>query len=63
LLPDRERAVLVDRLLVSLSAGSSCLESAWIREADDRVQAFRAGQIEAVPGSEAMADLRKRFPR
>ena len=63
LLPDRERAVLVDRLLVSLSGGSSELESAWVREANNRVEAFRAGQIEAVPGSEAMAGLRKRFPR
>jgi hypothetical protein len=63
LLPDRERAVLVDRLLVSLSGGSSGLESVWIREAEVRVEAFRAGQIAAVPGSEAMACLRKRFPR
>ncbi len=63
LLPDRERAVLVDRLLVSLSDGSSGLEGAWIREADDRVDAFRAGLIEAIPGSEAMTGLRKRFPR
>ena len=63
LLPDCERAVLVDRLLGSLSGGASGLESAWVREADRRVEAFRAGLIEAVPGSEAMADLRTRFPR
>jgi len=37
LLPDRERAVLVDRLLDSLSRRSSELEAAWIREADRRL--------------------------
>ena len=63
LLPDRERAVLVDRLLESLSRRSSELEAAWIREADRRLDAFRKGQIEAVSGPEAVSELRARFPR
>ena len=63
LLPDRERAVLVDRLLESLSRRSSELEAVWIREADRRLEALRKGQIEAVSGPEAMAELRERFPR
>jgi len=63
LLPDRERAVLVDRLLESLSRRSSELEAAWIREADRRLEAFGKGLIGAVSGSEAMSELRARFPR
>ena len=63
LLPDRERAVLVDRLLESLSRSSSELEAAWIQEADRRLEAFGKGRIRAVSGREAMSELRARFPR
>lgn len=63
LLPDSERAVLVDRLLESLSHRPAALEDAWLREADSRMAAFREGRIEAVSGLEAMAELRAGFPR
>ena len=63
LLPERERAVLVDRLLESLSRKSSELEAAWIREADRRLEAFGKGQIGTISGHEAMSELRARFPR
>jgi putative addiction module component (TIGR02574 family) len=62
-LPDVERAVLVDRLLESLSRRPAALDAVWIREADSRMEAFREGQIEAVSGVEAMTDLRRKFPR
>jgi len=62
-LPDRERAVLADRLLASLSCSPIYLDAAWIREADNRMEAFRDGRIEALAGPEAMADLRMRFAR
>ena len=38
-LPERERAVLADRLLESLVRLPSELEAAWIREADERIVA------------------------
>ncbi len=62
-LPDSDRALLADSLLASLSPTPSELEEAWIREADERLEAFRQGQIEAADGPSAMADLRARFPR
>ena len=62
-LSDCERAVLADRLLESLSRRPAGLESAWLREADDRMMAWREGKIEAVSGPESLADLRKEFPR
>ncbi|MCP5543338.1 MAG: addiction module protein [Akkermansiaceae bacterium] len=62
-LPDIERAVLADRLLASLSHTPAELEDAWIREAESRLAGFRKGEIEAVSGPDAMAELRKRFPR
>lgn len=62
-LSDCERAVLADRLLASLSRPPAGLEDAWLREADERMAAYREGRIEAVPGPEALADLRKEFRR
>lgn len=62
-LPEVERAVLADRLLASLSHRPAELEAAWLREADSRMEAFRDGRIDTVSGPEAMAELRKRFPR
>ena len=62
-LPEHERALLADKLLESLSPTTSGQEAAWIREADERMAAFRAGSIEAIPGPRAMEDLRKSFSR
>ena len=62
-LSDCERAVLADRLLESLSRRPAGLESVWLREADDRMMAFRSGKIEAVSGPEALAELRREFRR
>jgi hypothetical protein len=62
-LSDCERAVLADRLLESLSRRPAGLDDAWLREADDRMMAFRVGEIEAVSGPDSLADLRREFPR
>lgn len=62
-LSDCERAVLADRLLASLSRKPDGLDDSWLREADDRMKAFHEGKIEAVAGPEALAELRRDFPR
>jgi putative addiction module component (TIGR02574 family) len=62
-LSDCERAVLADRLLASLSRKSAGLDETWLREADDRMKAFHEGMIEAVAGPEALAEIRRNFPR
>jgi putative addiction module component (TIGR02574 family) len=62
-LPETARAVLADRLLESIFRKPAGLEAAWIREADSRMEAFEEGRITAVPGPEAMAELRAGFPR
>lgn len=62
-LPDTQRAVLVDRLLDSLSQISPLLRESWIREINDRKSAFTAGDIEAIDGPTAMEDLKSRFRR
>ena len=62
-LPDCERAVLADRLLASLSRRPAGLDETWLREADERMAAYREGRIEAVSGPEALAELRKKYQR
>lgn len=61
LLPDMERALLAERLLESISPGSPEVREAWVREADERMRAFREGKIAAVDGPQAMAELCARF--
>ena len=63
LLPDTERALLVERLMESISPSPSALREAWVREADERMRAFRDGEISAVDGPQAIADLRSRFSK
>jgi hypothetical protein len=48
-------------LLASLSRRPAGLDDAWLREADERMTAYREGRIEAVPGPEALAELRGEF--
>ena len=60
-LPDAERALLADRLIESLSCTPPELKASWIRESSERMDAFHRGEIEAVDGPSAIAELKKRF--
>ena len=60
-LTEAERALLADRLLSSLSRTSQEIREVWIRESDERLAAFRRGDIEAIDGPSAIAELKKRF--
>lgn len=57
-LPEGERAQLAAKLLASLDADPE-IEAAWVAEVQDRLAAFRRGEIEAVPAEEVMAKARK----
>ena len=56
-----ERARLADRLIQSISQTPEGLHDQWVQEADERMDAYRTGEIEAVDGAQAIADLRARF--
>jgi hypothetical protein len=62
-LTDRERALLADRLLVSLEHGSGALREKWIAESESRLRAYENGLVSAVDGPETMALLRSRFAK
>ena len=48
-LPASDRAELADSILASLEPSDPALIKLWAAEAEDRVAAFKRGEIEAVP--------------
>ncbi len=53
-----ERAVLVDALTSSLDPPDPGIDAAWAEEAEDRLRAYRAGELEAVPAEQVFAELK-----
>ena len=56
-LPATERAAIVEELMSSLDRPDPHLDALWAREAEDRVAAFEAGQMKAIPAEEVFAEL------
>ncbi len=54
-LPPVERMALVEHILDSLDEPDPSVDALWAREADDRLAAYRRGEIRAVPLSEVLA--------
>ncbi len=54
-LPTLERAQIIDALWSSLDpAEQNAIDKAWLLESQDRLAAFRAGQVTAIGGKEAL---------
>jgi putative addiction module component (TIGR02574 family) len=54
-LPPLERAQIIDALWSSLDpAEQKTIDQAWLLESQDRLAAFRAGQLTAINGEEAL---------
>ena len=56
-LPAPERAALVESLVESLDKPDPTLDALWLKEAESRLAAYRAGELEAVDAQEAFAEL------
>jgi putative addiction module component (TIGR02574 family) len=54
-LPPAERMALVERILDSLDAPDPTMDALWAKEADERLAAYRRGEISAIPLSEVLA--------
>jgi len=54
-LPPEERVALVERILDSLDEPDASLDALWAKEADDRLAAYRRGEIRAVALSDVVA--------
>ena len=59
-LPAPERAALVEGLVESLDKPDPALDALWLKEAESRLAAYRAGDLEAVDALEAFAELGQR---
>jgi putative addiction module component (TIGR02574 family) len=57
-LPAAERIALVDDILASLDEPDSAIDRLWAREADERLAAYRRGEIKALPLEEVLAKYR-----
>jgi len=53
-----ERLELVDDLLASLDEGDARLDPLWAKEAEERLAAYRRGEIKAVSLQEVLAKYR-----
>jgi putative addiction module component (TIGR02574 family) len=61
-LPSEARALLADRLVESLDpAEDGRLHQLWAAEAQRRLAQLRSGQVQAIPGDEAVAKLRAKY--
>ncbi|MBL8265853.1 addiction module protein [Steroidobacter sp.] len=60
-LPANERAALVENLILSLDKPDASLDAQWLKEAEDRLNAYRAGELAAVDAAEVFSELGKRI--
>jgi hypothetical protein len=56
-LPPGERAVLVERLIASLGRPGPSPDPQWVRETEDRLAAFRTGELDSIGADEVYAEL------
>lgn len=54
-LPPEERMEVVERILDSLDEPDAALDALWAKDADDRLAAYRRGEIKAVALSDVIA--------
>lgn len=60
-MPVEKRAELADILLQSLNPIDPKVEEAWAKEAESRLQGYRAGQIKAFDVEESLEIIRSRL--
>ncbi len=54
-LPPVERMALVEQILDSLDMPDPALDALWAQEANDRLAAYRRGEIRAIPLADVLA--------
>lgn len=60
-LPLLDRAALVDGLLGSLDQPDPAVDALWLKEAQDRMAAYRSGELGAVDAEKVFSDLGQRI--
>ena len=62
-LPSEERLGLIDKLLESITPASRTIQEAWIKEAEIRLQEYRDGKVQSIPGEEVFSRIQNRLNR
>jgi putative addiction module component (TIGR02574 family) len=58
-LPPVERAAVAEQLLYSLDRPDPAVDALWAKEAEDRLAAFEAGALEAIPAEQVFEELER----
>ena len=53
-----ERLELVDAILATLDEPDPIIDRLWVKEAEDRLAAYRRGEIKAIPLEQVLAKYR-----
>lgn len=56
-LPPNDRVALVEQLSASLDKPDPTMDALWLKEAESRMAAYRAGELDAVDAEAVFADL------
>ncbi|MGH9434687.1 MAG: addiction module protein [Terriglobia bacterium] len=52
-----DRAALIEGLITSLDKPDPALDALWLREAESRLAAYHAGELEAIDAEEVFTEL------
>jgi len=64
LLPEEERAVLVDKLLQSLSVPTQeDVDKLWMEEVEKRIEEYDNKKVEALDGDKVIKEIRSRYKK
>jgi putative addiction module component (TIGR02574 family) len=58
-LPPAERAAVIEALLEYMDASDLSLDAKWAAEAESRLEAYVAGELDSVEADEVLAQIRK----
>ena len=58
-LPAVDKAYLVDELLTSLDKPDEAIDAMWRQEVEDRLKAYKAGNLRAISLEQVLAQYRK----
>ncbi len=53
-----ERAALIDELASSLDPPDPAIDERWAKEAENRLRAYRAGELDAIPEEEILEEFK-----
>ena len=60
-LPTDQRLGLIDRLLESINPSTKSIQEAWIKEAEQRLELYRKGNVQSVNGEDVFRRLQDRL--